>query len=96
MVFVLGLKDLHDYAVLPPYLVFRMAWNKGVNFGLLGSDSQMRALAADRSVCRISIGVFLWARKAADWRMHVAAGLLIGGALGNSVDRLRLALLPIS
>lgn len=73
--------------VWPPYLEFRMAWNKGVNFGL-GANYDMRwALIAVAIL--ISVGVLFWLRKVGGTRnMHIAAGFLIGGALGNVVDRL--------
>lgn len=31
----LDLASLHVIPVIPPYLVFAMAWNEGVNFGIL-------------------------------------------------------------
>ena len=32
----LELPQLRSIEILPPYLVFKMAWNDGINFGLLG------------------------------------------------------------
>ncbi len=85
----LNLIDRGEIDVLPPYLVFRMAWNYGVNFGLLshGSDVVRWALIAVAVV--ISVWVFLWIRRdKANPRAQISAGLLIGGALGNVVDRI--------
>ena len=72
--------------VFPPFLEFRMAWNRGVNFGL-GAGYDMRWVLIGVAVA-ISIGVIAWLWKAGGTRnMMIAAGLLIGGAIGNVVDR---------
>lgn len=85
----LNLIERGEIDVLPPLLVFRMAWNYGVNFGLLshGSDIARWGLIAVAVV--ISIWVFLWIRREkANPRAQISAGLLIGGALGNVIDRI--------
>ncbi len=85
----LNLIERGEIDVLPPVLVFRMAWNYGVNFGLLshGSDIARWGLIAVAVV--ISIWVFLWIRREkANPRAQISAGLLIGGALGNVIDRI--------
>lgn len=72
--------------VLPPYVVFRMAWNRGVNFGLL-SGFDMRWVLIVLALA-ISVGVIWWAaREKGKPRAHLAAGLLVGGAIGNVIDR---------
>lgn len=73
--------------VLPPYLNLRMAWNRGVNFGLF-ADFDMRWVLIGVALA-ISALVILWKRRDGGSRLsHVAAGLLVGGAIGNVVDRL--------
>ncbi|MEO8530243.1 MAG: signal peptidase II [Deltaproteobacteria bacterium] len=84
----LNLQSVGEIEVLPPYLTFRMAWNKGVNFGLFGNNATIMPYLLIALSLAISIGVLIWTRNAPDWRAHIAAGLLIGGALGNSLDRL--------
>lgn len=84
---VLQLKEGYPIAVLDPFLVFTMAWNKGVNFGI-GAGFDMRWVLIGIA-CIISAGVLIWLwRKPADTFTYIAAGFLIGGALGNVVDRL--------
>ena len=76
--------------IWPPYLNFAMAWNRGVNFGLLASDSPVTRWALIALAVVISAWVWLWARREAHNRgMQLAAGLLVGGAMGNVIDRLR-------
>ena len=44
VVFWLDLITRIEMDVLPPFLVFRMAWNDGMNFGLFGDDSAVGAV----------------------------------------------------
>lgn len=88
--FVVHWMDLRtrlEIDVLPPLLNLRMAWNRGVNFGLF-ADIDLRWVLVALAV-GISGFVVWWVRKeGGSRRVHVAAGLLVGGALGNVVDRL--------
>ncbi len=74
--------------VLPPLLTFRYGENRGINFGLFqGNTDAARWVLIGISLI-ISIGVFIWLwRVAASSRLLVFGGLLIGGGLGNVVDR---------
>lgn len=73
--------------VLPPYINLRMAWNRGVNFGLF-ADYDMRWVLVAVAIA-ITAFVVWWMRRDGGSRpAHVAAGLLIGGALGNVIDRI--------
>lgn len=69
-----------------------MVWNKGVSFGMLGADGPLgRFLLVGFSVAvalaliagLMSLGPFKVTRR---WQA-IAFGLIIGGALGNAVDR---------
>lgn len=74
--------------VFAPFLVFRMAWNRGVNFGLFAGDSEIMRWVLIGLALVISAWVWAWIqRDGAAPRAQIAAGLLIGGALGNVVDR---------
>ena len=65
-----------------------MGWNRGVSFGFLSSDVDWArwALAA------LALGIigFLasWLARAERGRVRIALGAVIGGAIGNLVDRL--------
>lgn len=88
VVFGLNLIERGEIDVVPPFLVFRMAWNRGVNFGLLTSNADLMRWILIAVAVAISVWVWLWVRRegARRWA-QVSAGLLIGGALGNVVDR---------
>ena len=70
--------------VWPPYLTFRMAWNEGINFGLpLGGPVVLISLAVV-----ISAGLTWWVLKRGGTVLVLGAGLVVGGAIGNALDRL--------
>jgi signal peptidase II len=76
--------------VYDPYLNFAMAWNRGVNFGLFGSDSEVMRYVLITVALAITAFVWVWVkREGAGLWMQFGAGLLMGGALGNVIDRIR-------
>ena len=89
VVHVLALREVGQIEVLPPLLNFHMAWNQGINFGLLADSSNLAKWILIAIALLISGFVYYWVSKDRPGRIGlIAAGLLIGGALGNVVDRL--------
>ncbi len=89
VVFGLNLREIGYMDVWPPYLTFRMAWNKGVNFGLFAHDAE--AVRWVLIVVSLAITAWVWrwmARTQQPKNAQLSAGILVGGALGNVVDRL--------
>ncbi|GGE43592.1 lipoprotein signal peptidase [Primorskyibacter flagellatus] len=83
----LNLIERQEIAVAPPLLTLRMAWNTGINFGLFSDGSGSRWLLIFVALA-VSAGVLIWVRRERPRRAGlIAAGLLVGGALGNVVDR---------
>lgn len=85
----LDLVSIRSIDVLPPFLNFRYGENRGINFGLFDGQSDLtRWILVGFSVFVVG-AVFYWAWRARYSRLiQVCAGLLIGGALGNVIDRL--------
>ncbi|SRR6056297_513380 len=85
----LNLRELFAIDVVPPYLNLRMAWNYGVNFGLFAEDSNLTRWVLIAVALVISGAVFWWiSRERPGPAGRISAGLLIGGALGNVIDRI--------
>ena len=85
---VMDLQSRFVIDVAPPYLRFVMGWNEGINFGLFsGARDTLRWV-----LIALALGICGWvvhfARKDGRGGIMVAAGLLIGGALGNVTDRI--------
>lgn len=84
----LDLARVRGIDVWPPFLNFRMAWNQGINFGLFAGADQITRWGLVVVSLIISAWVWTWARREADKPLvQISTGLLIGGALGNVVDR---------
>lgn len=65
-----------------------MTWNHGVSFGALQSEGLARwALFALTSL--IAVGFTVWLLRAERWMTALSLSLVIGGAVGNLVDRAR-------
>ena len=73
--------------VYPPYLTFSMAWNRGINFGLLDGKTDMTRYLLIGVALLIVAGLLVWVRNKGGWIIPLSAGLVIGGALGNVLDR---------
>ncbi|MCG7494908.1 signal peptidase II [Thalassobius sp. Cn5-15] len=88
VVHYLDLRLRGEIDVLPPFLNLRMAWNTGINFGLLSDNGDLARWVLIGMAFLICAFVLYWVHKDRPGRMGlIAAGLLIGGALGNVVDR---------
>jgi len=67
-----------------------MVWNQGVSFGFLRADHDIvRWLLAAFSI-GVAILLAVWVRKADRPLFAIAVGLVMGGAVGNVIDRIRL------
>jgi len=87
VVWGLGLAGRQTIEVLPGLVTFRMAWNRGINFGLLRGDAGAGRWIFVAVALAVCAGVLWWTRAEHDWRVKVSVGLLVGGAVGNVVDR---------
>lgn len=85
----LNLKTIGTIEVLPPFLNFQMAWNQGVNFGLFSNNAEAMRWVLIAVALLISAWVVIWVRRDGGGMLPaISAGILVGGAMGNVVDRL--------
>ena len=86
----LGVRQLGDTMEVLPIFRLRFVPNVGVSLGLLpaGSDTARWALVA--LTAAIAIGVAIWMLRERSRADLIALGLVLGGALGNILDRVRL------
>ncbi|WP_425093189.1 signal peptidase II [Tropicimonas sp. S265A] len=89
VVHVLELSRIGFIEVFPPFLTFRMGWNRGINFGLFGDGGDASRWVLVGLAVLISIAVVVWVRRErSDLKVMICTGLLVGGAMGNVLDRL--------
>jgi signal peptidase II len=65
-----------------------LAWNRGMSFGLFNNDTMLNGLIFTVIAAAIVSGLVVWLRRAQEPLIAIAIGLVIGGAVGNVVDRL--------
>ena len=70
------------------FLNLVLAWNRGVSFSLFHSDQAYAPFALSVLAVVISIGLAIWLRRIGQRWPGTGVGLVIGGAIGNVVDRL--------
>ena len=88
VVFYLDLQQKLFLNLNNQFINFYMAWNKGINFGLFEGDSVFQAYGLTAISIVISIVFLVWLGNASSFFIHILAALVIGGALGNAIDRL--------
>lgn len=70
-----------------PFFDLVLLWNVGISFGWFQNDSLLAqaALTAIKAVAVVVLGI--WMARSRNWLATVALGLIIGGAIGNAIDR---------
>ncbi len=65
-----------------------MAWNRGVSFGMFGWDSHMKVYILMGMAFAAAVGLLVWMVRENRLRFALPCGAIIGGAIGNGVDRM--------
>ena len=88
ILFVYDLPARFSVPIAGPFSL-TMVWNRGVSFGLFRADADLiRWMLAAFSII-VAVVLAVWVRRAERPFMAVGLGLVIGGALGNVIDRIR-------
>jgi signal peptidase II len=83
------LMRLPPAVIIPGLADFHPAWNRGVSFSLFTQDSETGRYLLMAVLAVLSVGVAVMAWRAASRLAAIAFGLVLGGALGNLLDRAR-------
>lgn len=88
---ILNVYDLPAKGSTPilPFFSLSMVWNRGVSFGLFRADVDLARWGLVVFSLGVAIALGLWARRNDRLLPAVALGLVIGGAIGNLIDRVR-------
>lgn len=71
-----------------PFFDLVLAWNIGISFGWLQNDGQAAQLALMAVKVVAVIALAIWMARSQTRLATVALGLIVGGAIGNGIDRL--------
>jgi signal peptidase II len=75
-------------AVLTPFFNFVLTGNRGMSFGLFNNNDAMNTAVFTVLAAVIVIALLVWMRRANNSVIRLALGMIIGGAIGNVIDRL--------
>ena len=73
-----------------PFFNVVMVWNRGISFGAFNTGSAAMGWALTGFALLIAAGLLIWLWRAKTGLIATALGLVIGGAVGNVVDRVRI------
>ena len=88
----LMLADLMDpprTVVVTGFFNLVLVWNRGVSFGMFNADSAWGPAILSGVALVISVCLLIWLYRAESRILAVAIGMVLGGAIGNVIDRAR-------
>jgi len=72
-----------------PFFNLVMGWNKGISFGLFHGDSIFNIWGLPAIALIITAFLLVWLWRSKGCVISIAISFIIGGALGNVIDRIR-------
>jgi signal peptidase II len=85
----MGIDHLGAAREITGFFALRFVPNVGVSLGLLSADSDASRWALVAMTALIAAGVAVWMTRERQPADQIALGLVLGGALGNILDRIR-------
>jgi signal peptidase II len=85
----LGINHIGDQLVLLPIFNFTYTENNGISLGLLNATTEIGRWMLVGLTSAIAFGVAFWMGREKSRIDQMALGLVLGGALGNILDRVR-------
>lgn len=73
---------------LTPFLDFVLTWNTGISYGLFQQESDIGRLVLLALKIIGLIVLWIWLARAESKLTALSLGLIIGGGIGNAIDRL--------
>ena len=85
----LGVSHVGDQMVLLPFFQFTYTENNGISLGLLNATTAVGRWMLVALTSAIALGVAFWMGREKNRIDQLALGMVLGGALGNILDRVR-------
>jgi signal peptidase II len=87
--YLLRVVDLADHPIrLGPFFDFILTKNPGISYGLLQTQTALGAWLLLGFKAMAVVLLWLWLARSKDRLTALSLGLIIGGAVGNAIDRL--------
>ncbi len=71
-----------------PFFDLVLVWNRGISYGLLPQEGDVGRFALIAVICAGIAALCVWLVRCGSWRVAVALGAVIGGGVGNVIDRI--------
>ena len=71
-----------------PYFNLVMVWNPGISYGLFPASGRLGTWALEAATLAVIVFLAFWLWKSRDSVVALGCGLIVGGGLGNLIDRL--------
>ena len=85
----LGLDQLGEERVINSIFTLRFVANRGVSLGMLHADTEAMRWGLVALTAVIAVGVLVWMFREPNKQDQIGLGLVMGGAIGNILDRVR-------
>jgi signal peptidase II len=72
---------------LAPFFDLVLVWNRGISYGLLPQESALGRLGLILFAFVASLALAVWLARLTSPLAAASVGLIIGGAIGNAIDR---------
>lgn len=72
---------------IAPFAEFRLIWNYGISYGLFQQDSAIGRWLLVALAIGAALLMARWLWRTSSWVLAISLGLIIGGAIGNGIDR---------
>jgi signal peptidase II len=79
--------SLREPLVLAPFLNLIVVWNRGISYGLFQQHSEFGRWALVLLSIVAAVALSVWLRRASNRLLGASLGLIVGGAIGNAIDR---------
>ena len=70
------------------FLAIVLVWNRGMSFGMFNVGDPLVPWILGAIAIAVAIGLVWWLARARRWLVVAGLGLVLGGAVGNLIDRL--------
>jgi signal peptidase II len=84
-VYDLPVKEPVEFA---PFINLIVVWNRGISYGLFQQNSEIGRWGLIIISILAAIGLSFWIRRTTATLLAASLGLIVGGAIGNVIDRL--------
>lgn len=78
----------HSEIILAPFFSLVRAWNTGVSFSLFNDYGKLGVVILSTFAMVVVLMLLWWMYKEKDRLSQIGLGMIIGGAIGNVVDRI--------